>query len=199
MKTTNLILISLMVLFMSSCKGDKKTIIGEDLSDDSFVNTNFKGNLIDYSEDMSACNNFSKSVLSSNYEVTDEDVTIRDSSIDERFQSLYPKCKFTVMLGEGNGYLLGEITVIPEAQQTNENWKETWAITKAASKSAEWVKNVGMAAQWKPNNRELSIKFEGYTLKVVAPGLNYDPNNQDRNNKYKNTALAIAKSAGYID
>lgn len=198
MKTTNLIIISLIAVFLSSCKGDKKTIIGEDLSDDSFVNSNFKGNLIDYSEDMSACINLSKSVLSNSYEVTAEDIMIRDSTVDDRLQSFYPTCKFTVMLGEGKGYLVGEITVIPEAQ-TNENWEETWAITKAASKSAEWVKNVGMAAQWKPNNRELSIKFKGYTLKVVAPGLNYDPNQKDRNNNYKKIALAIAKGAGYIE
>jgi len=46
MKTINLILFSLTVLGLSSCKGDKKSIIGADLSEDSFVNKNFKGNFI---------------------------------------------------------------------------------------------------------------------------------------------------------
>jgi len=198
MRTNKFIIVSLIAVLMSSCKGDKKSIISEDLSDDSFVNSNFKENLINYNEDMSACTNLSKSVLSTSYEVTDEDIMIRDSTVDERLQSFYPTCKFTVMLGEGKGYLVGEITVIPETQK-DENWEETWDLKKSASRSVEWIKDVGLAALWKPNTRTLLIKFEGYMLKVVAPGLNYDPNKKERNNKYKNTALTIAKSAGYID
>ena len=116
-KTINFIIISLLAVFLTSCKSDKKTVIGKDLSEDSFVNSNFKGNLINYDEKISACSNFSEADLATHYDVPDDAVMIRDSTVDERLQTLYPICKFTVMLGERKGYLLGNITAIPELQK----------------------------------------------------------------------------------
>lgn len=197
-KTINIIIISLVVVFLASCKGDKKSVIGAGLSDDSFVNKNFDGNLINYDKNMSACSNFSKADLATHYDVANDAIMIKDSSNDDRLQTLYPTCKLTIMLGEGKGYLLGQITVIPESQKA-ENWNKSWALKKAASKSSEWIKGVGKAALWKPNKRELLIKFDDYILSTTVPGLNYDPNKKDRNDKYKNIALAMAKSAGYIN
>jgi len=195
MKTTKLIIISLIAVFLTSCKGDKKSIIGADLSDESFVNTNFDGNLINYDENMSACRGFTQADLATHYDVSIEDIMIRDSTVDDRLQSLYPTCKLTVMVD--GGYLQGDITVIPEAQK-DENWEETWAFKKASSKSAEWVNGVGQAALWKPNKRELLIKFDGYLLTITVPGLNYDFNKKEINDKYHKIALKMAKSAGYI-
>ena len=195
MKTINFIIISLIAVFLTSCKGDKKSIIGADTSDDSFVNKNFDGNLINYDENMSACSNFSAADLAKHYDVPNGAIMIRDSTVDERLEAYNPTCKFTVMLGEGKGYLLGSISVYSEAQK-DEHWEESWALRKAASRSAEWIKGVGRAALWKPGNRKLTIKFEGYSLVISVPGINRDSNK--KNVRYKKIALDMAKSAGYI-
>ena len=196
MKTTNFINFSLVVLLLTSCIGDKKSIIGADTSDDSFVNKNFDGNLINYDVNMSACSNFSEADLAKHYDVPNDAIIIRDSTVDERLEAYSPTCKFTVMFGEGKGYLLGSISVYSEDQKNN-HWEETWALKKAASRSAEWVKGVGRAALWKPGNRILTIKFEGYSLVISVPGIDRDSNK--KNVRYKKIALAMAKSAGYIN
>jgi len=116
------------------------------------------------------------------------------------------------MLGENEfNYLIGGITVnreikkdemmgeIAEAAGGGENWKEAWALQKSISKSAEWIEGVGLAAMWKPKRRELLIKFEGYSVYVMAPGAAFNQEEKARNRDYKKIALEMAKKAGYIN
>jgi len=52
---------------------------------------------------------------------------------------------------------------------------------------------------WKASTRELSIRFEGYTLYVTVPGLSDSSDNKKRNKNQKAKAIALAKLAGYIN
>lgn len=194
MKYLKITTICLMTIILWSCVGDKKSIIGADLSEDSFVNKNFKGNLINYDENMSACGNISEAGVLQLYDSSNK-IMIRDSSTDDRLQTIYPTCKLTVMLDKG--YLLGSLSLVPVLNK-EENWVEDLALEKATSKSAEWVEDMGKAAMWKASTRKLSIRFEGYTLYVTVPGLSNSPDNKERNKNQKAKAIALAKMAGYI-
>jgi|GEM_PF-1501075 len=213
MKTKKIIILSLITLFLTSCLGDKKSIDIEEANDTtSFVNKDFKGNLIDYDENMSACSKMTKADLASLYNVSADDIYWMDSASNERMESNKPTCNFRVMLGENEfNYLIGGITVnreikkdemmgeIAEAAGSGENWKEAWALQKSMSKSAEWVEDTGLAAMWKPKRRELHIKFEGYTLYVMAPGAAFNKKEKAKNRDYKTIALEMARKAGFIN
>jgi hypothetical protein len=116
------------------------------------------------------------------------------------------------MIGENEfNYLIGGITVqreikkdemmgeIAEAAGSGENWKEAWALKKSISKSAEWVENAGEAALWYPNKRQLLVKFDGYTLTVLAPGHSFNQEEKALNRDYKKIALEMAKASGFIN
>lgn len=213
MKTRNLITISLIAVFLTSCLGDKKQIDVEEANDTaSFINKDFKGNLIDYSENMSACDRMTKVDLANLYNVSEDDIIWMDSASNERMNSNKPTCNFRVMLGENEfNYLIGGITVnreikkdemmgeIAEASGSGENWKEAWALQKSMSESAEWIDGVGLAAMWKPKRRELHIKFEGYSLYVMAPGSAINQEENAKNRDYKSIASAMARNAGFIN
>lgn len=213
MKTKNLITINLIAIFLTSCLGDKKSIDIDEANDTtSFINKDFKGNLIDYNKNMSACSKMNKADLAKLYDVSAEEIYWMDSASNERMQTTSPACNFRVMIGKNEfNYLIGGITVqreikkdemmgeIAEAAGNGENWKEAWALQKSISKSAEWVENVGEAALWYPNKRQLLVKFDGYTLTVVAPGAAFNQEEKARNRDYKSIAVSMAKSAGYIN
>jgi hypothetical protein len=213
MKTKKLIIISLITIFLTSCLGDKKSIDIEEANDTtSFVNKDFKGNLIDYDKNMSACDRMSKADLAKLYDVTAEEIIWMDSASNERMTSNSPTCNFRVMLGENEfNYLIGGITVkreikkdemmgeIAEAAGGGENWKEAWALQKSISKSAEWIEGVGLAAMWKPKKRELIIKFEGYSVYIMAPGSTINQEEKAKNRDYKKIALEMAKKTGFIN
>jgi hypothetical protein len=213
MKTIKVLSIVMVSLLITACVGDKKSIDIEEANDTtSFVNKDFKGNLIDYYENMSACDRMSKADLAKLYDVTAEEIIWMDSASNERMTSNSPTCNFRVMLGENEfNYLIGGITVnreikkdemmgeIAEAAGGGENWKEAWALQKSISKSAEWIKGVGQAAMWKPNKRELIIKFDGYSVYVMAPGAAFNQEEKARNRDYKTIALEMAKKAGFIN
>lgn len=213
MKTKKLITLSLIAIFLTSCLGDKKSIDIDEANDTtSFINKDFKGNLIDYNENMSACSKMSKADLAKLYQVSAEDIVWMDSASNERMSTNKPTCNFRVMLGENEfNYLIGGISVnreikkdemmgeIAEAAGGGENWKEAWALQKSMSKSAEWIEDVGLAAMWKPKRRELHIKFEGYSLYVMAPGSAINQQENAKNRDYKKIALEMAKKAGFIN
>lgn len=213
MKISNLISLFIIGLMLTACLGDKKSINIEEANDTtSFVNKDFKGNLIDYDDNMSACSKMTKADLASLYDVSADDIYWMDSATNDRMNSRVPTCNFRVMIGEDEfNYLIGGITVnreikkdemmgeIAEATGGGENWEEGWALQKSISKSAEWIKDVGLAAMWKPKKRELHIKFEGYSVYIMAPGAAFNQEEKARNRDYKKIALEMAKKAGYIN
>jgi len=213
MKTHQILIATLISMILISCLGDKKSIDIEEANDTtSFVNKDFKGNLIDYDDNMSACSKMTKADLASLYNVSADEIYWMDSATNERMESNKPTCNFRVMIGEDEfNYLIGGITVnreikkeemmgeIAEAVGNVENWEEGWALQKSMSKSAEWVEDTGLAAMWKPKRRELHIKFEGYTLYVMAPGAAFNKEENAKNRDYKKIALEMAKKAGYIN
>jgi hypothetical protein len=213
MKTEKIMFISLITIFFTSCLGDKKNISIEEANDStSFVNEDFKGNLIDYDDKMSACSKMNEADLAKLYNVPADKIYWMDSATNERMQTTSPTCNFRVMIGENEfNYLSGGITVqreikkdemmgeIAEAAGGGENWKEAWALKKSISKSAEWVENVGEAALWYPNKRQLLVKFDGYTLTVIAPGASFNEEEKARNRDYKKIALEMARKAGFIN
>lgn len=197
---------------LSSCIGDRKSIIGADLGDTSFVNTSFKANEIDYTEGMSACDQLSTATLAELYGVSEDMVIISDPTkmANSRFVG-GPSCMIHVKLSETKGdHLTGTISLarevgkdeymgeIAEATGGGENWEEAWALKKAMRESTEWMENMGQAALWTGKKRMLEIKFDGYTLNVIAPGAAFNQEENSRNRDYQKIAVAMAKSSGFI-
>ena len=214
MKTLKSILaLSFTAIFLSSCLGDKKTANVSEIGETSFVNKNFKGNLINYSEGMSACNNISQSAIASLYNVSSDMVHIEDPTKSDRYQkNIPPACVLFIKSG-GSDYewLRGSIAVnrevgkdeymsdVAEATGNTSNWEEAWSLKKSISSSAEWLPNMGKAALWNPKKALLEIKFEGYTL-VVKPLKNMlNKAESAKNRDYKNVRIDIAKAAGFIN
>ncbi len=211
MKQQRIIILAIIGLFMTSCLGDRKSIIGEDLGDTSFVNKDFKGNLIDYKEGMSACEQLRPSVLADLYKVDDDDIIITDPTKSNRFVNPKPSCLIHVKMSDQKfDHLTGNILVyrevkadeymgdVAEATGAGEDWEEAWALKKSLRKSTEWVEGIGQAALWTGKQRKLEVKFEGYTLEVIAPGAAFNTEEQARQRDYKSIAISMAKAAGYI-
>lgn len=205
-------LLSLVLLLTTvSCMGDRKTLVGQDLGDTSFVNKKFKGNLIDFSEGMSACDQITAGEIASLYGFSAEDVVINDNTKMNFKNEGSPSCMFYIKSGESDfEWLRGSLHVqrevnkdefmgdVAEAVGSGENWQEAWSLRKSMYKSSEWVPNLGLAAIWNENKTTLEIKFEGYTLFVnpIKNSLNKEEVAQNRD--YKAMALGLAEAAGYI-
>lgn len=187
------------ILFFFACGnpvGDQKSAIGsvDEIGNTSFVNKNFKGNLINFSTDMNPCQNLGKEIFAKLYNVPSEEVYVIEGSKTNQ------TCSFKILLG-GNDFnsLTGGISAKADNNQ-NEigTWEERWSIQKATSKSSEYLPNMGKAAIWKGSSRSLRIKFEGYTLEVIAPGASFNEEEKKRNRDYKAIAIEMAKIAGFI-
>jgi len=207
-----LLLLTVLAATVFACIGDRKSIAVEDLGDTSFVNEDFKGNAIDYQEGMSACDRLDAAVIAELYGVSTEQVVITDPTKSDRFdKTLPPSCKFHVLLSDQMGdHLVGTIGVvkevgkdemmgeIAEAAGNGENWQEAWALKKSMRESTEWIEDMGKAALWTGKKRRLEIKFDGYTLTILAPGAPFNPKEQEKNRDYKSIAIAIAEAAGFL-
>ena len=206
-------LLSLVLLLTTiSCTGDRKSLVGQDLGDTSFVNKNFKGNLVDFDEKMSACDQITADEIASLYSFSAEDVIIQDASKLNMKNNGKASCMFYIKSGESDfEWLRGSILVqreigkdeymgdVAEAVGSGENWEEAWTLKKSMYKSSEWVPGLGMAAIWNENKTTLEIKFDGYTL-VVHPIKNVlNKEEVARNRDYKKMALGLAKAGGYIN
>ncbi|WP_299523295.1 hypothetical protein [Winogradskyella sp.] len=212
MKLQHLLTLGLLIAFCTSCLGDRQTIIGQDLGDTSFVNKKFKGNLIDYKEGMSACDKMSATLLAEKYGVVEDAIIITDPTKSERYVNPKPGCMIHVKMSDQKfDHLTGTINVfreiksneymadVAEATGSGENWEEAWALKKSMRKSSEWVLDMGQAAIWTAKLRKLEIKFEGYTLEIIAPGAPFNDIEKAKNRDYKSIAIAIAKSAGFVN
>ncbi|MGB3607760.1 MAG: hypothetical protein WBA19_11435 [Psychroserpens sp.] len=196
----------------TSCLGDRKAVNVSEINDtSSFVNEDFKGNLINFSKDGSACPNISTADMASMYNVPEDKVKMLDvSKSDRRVPNSNPACQFYLELGEKNyESLVGLISMIPDIEKDSnnaelsmygENWEEIWALDKSISKSMEWIDDMGRAAYWNESKKDLYVRFKGYTLVISPPNntlLNKDE--KAKNRDYKSIAINMAKAAGFVN
>jgi hypothetical protein len=194
------------ILLLTACIGDKQTAIGQDLSDHSFVNKNFKGNAINYSEGLNPCELFGQADIAKLYDVPGDKVFMTGPSTVGQI------CSYRIMMGDNEynlltGFMSVEPTVkkeddqggIAEATGSGENWVEAWALQKSISRSSEFLPDMGMAAIWNDSKRMLRVKFEGYILNVTAPGAPFNEVEKTKNRDYKAIAIEMARSAGFIN
>lgn len=214
MKIKNLLVLSLIAITLASCLGDKKVVDVTEMNDtSSFINKNFKSNLINYSKDMSACEQMSTGDIASLYNVSGDMVVFEDiSKSDRRVPNSKPACSFFIKDGENDfEWLRGSMSIEREISKNEANYEnakmtgsgeefeEAWALQKSMSKSSEWIKDMGLAAIWNEKNKELKIKFKGYTLKVYPIKNRLNKAEVARNRDYKQMAIKMAKASGFIN
>jgi hypothetical protein len=183
------IVFSLIVCLFSACFGDRKSAIGTDFNDKSFINKNFKGNKIKFSKITTPCNYVSKEALANLYNVTQDQVYLIGGN------STSKTCTIRVKMSDAeHDYITGSIHFYEEIDKTEDgsSWVDTWQIQKGVSKSSEWIPNLGKAAFYKGSKRELRIKFNNYVLSVTAPGGAFNEVEKSKNRDYKKIALDMA-------
>ncbi|MGV6830104.1 MAG: hypothetical protein ACWA5P_00900 [bacterium] len=212
MKQKLSLLMVAIAISISSCIGDRQSLMVDDLGDTSFVNKKFTGNTINYAEGMSACDQLSSSVLANIYGVLADNVIITDPTKSDRYVNPKPGCMIHVKMSDQKfDHLTGTINVfkeikadefmgdVAEATGSGENWEEAWALKKGLRKSTEWISGMGKAAIWTGKLRKLEIKFDGYTLEIIAPGAPFNEIEKAKNRDYKAIAIEMAKASGFIN
>lgn len=206
-------IMSLIACLSISCLGDRKSIVGEDLGDTSFVNTDFKGNNIDYTDGMSGCDQISASDIAEIYGVSADQVVIDDPVTNPQRQvTNTPTCSFYIKSGASDfEWLRGSMLIqreigedefmgdVAQATGTGTQWVEAWKLKQAMYKSSEWIPGIGQAALWNENQATLEIKLEGYVLKVHPLKNKINQEEASKNRDYKKAAIAMARAAGYIN
>jgi len=195
------------VLFACS-NGDKKSIIGAEFGDTSFVNEKFAGNKKAYKDVANPCDLLDKNQIASLYGVTTDEVMFDDPS---RYVGNNKSCRFIIkMSDEKFDHLTGYIALqeevkteddpggIAEATGGGENWVEAWELRKMMSKSSEYINGMGKAAIWFGKKRNLLIKMDGYAIDILAPGSAFNEKEKTKNRDYKKIALEMAQSTGLL-
>lgn len=193
MKNIKLIILLLLVsISLTACFGDKTTVIGQELGDTSFVNTNFKGNKKQFAAlSKNMCTYINLDKIRELYPDASKVLT------DEGKTFMTKSCRFLVYIGEGEfNYLSGTIFAIEDKLAEGEDWKETWELKKKMSKSSEYLSGLGKAAIWIAKKRELSIKMEGYMVTITVPGSPFNKEEIAKKRDYKSIAIAIANNTG---
>lgn len=183
------IVFSLIVCLFSACFGDKKSAIGTDFKDNSFMNKNFKGNQIEFAKITTPCNYVSKEELAKLYNVSSDKVVLIGGNQSSK------GCSIRVKITDDKfGYITGGVRFYEELNNTSEgvNWIESWQVQKGISKSAEWISNLGKAAMYKSKKRELFIKLDNYTISITAPGSAFNEIEKSKKRDYKKIALTMA-------
>ncbi len=199
-------LLGLIVVLFSACSnGDKKSIIGADFGDTSFVNKNYAGNKKDFKDIGSPCDLLRTDQIAKIYGVPVEKVKLdRPNEVGNS-----KSCRFLVFMSEEEfDYLTGFIAVESEVAPSDDpggiaqatgggtDWVEAWELRKTLSKSSEYLPNMGKAAIWFNAKRNLLIKLDGYSLSITAPGAAFNTKEQEKKRDYKAVAVEIAKSSG---
>lgn len=106
-------------------------------------------------------------------------------------------CTIRIQLSDQEfDYITGTIKFYKEANKRSDGtkWEEDWQLQKGISKSAQWISNMGKAAMYKNVKRELLVKFDEYTMSVVAPGSAFKKKEKELERDYEKIAIAMAKS-----
>ncbi|WP_299676958.1 hypothetical protein [uncultured Tenacibaculum sp.] len=210
MKLLKTVIFIMTLAVLSSCFGDKKSIIGADLGNTSFVNKNFQGNTVEFNAVTDVCSLINKEKLASLYNVSaDAIVTVGQGKFVQNGNT--KTCMVRVKLGGSDwNFLTGMISLykevsssqdvggISEAIGQGENWEEAWSLKKSMSKSAKWIPKVGKAALYTDSKRKLEVKLEGYTLEIVAPGAPFNKEEQAKNRDFEKISLQMVKDLGFI-
>lgn len=185
-------LIFLIAVTTTACFGDKNTVIGQELGDTNFVNKNFSGNKKEFSElPKNMCTYIDMDKVHDMYADASKVVN------DEGKTFMTKSCRFLVYIGEGEfNYLSGSIFAVEDKLAEGEKWEETWELKKKMSKSSEYISDLGKAAIWIAQKRELSIKMDGYTVMITVPGSTFKSEEEAKNRDYKKIGIEIAKSTG---
>lgn len=181
---------SFFIALLTGCFGDKKTAIGTNFNDISFVNKNFKGNTLEFSAITTPCKYISKESLATLYKVSKDQVYLMGGNSSSK------TCTIRVKISDAKyDYITGSIHFYEELDKTEDGstWVEMWQIQKGTSKSSEWIPNLGKASFYKGSKRELRVKFDNYVLSVMAPGSAFNEVEKSKNRDYKKIALAMAK------
>jgi hypothetical protein len=184
-------LLALITILFGSCFGDKKSAISTTLSDDSFVNKNFKGNRLEYADISSPCQYISKEALAKYYGTSNDKVLLMGGNSSSK------TCTIRIQLSDQEfDYLTGSIHFYEEANKRPDGstWEDDWQLQKEISKRSEWISNVGKAAMYKEPKRELLIKYDGYTMSVIAPGSAVNQIEKSKNRDYKKIAISMAQN-----
>ena len=175
-------------LLFASCISDQKTIIGQEFEDSDFVNENFKGNKKNFSD-------LPKDLC----EFLDEASILRgyNNATSVLFNGKNPfvnkNCQFSVVFfNDQSQYIIGTLFINEDTYA--EDWKDHWEMKKKRFRSAEYIKNLGMAAIWNDKQRTLDIKMKGYTVVITVPSKMIAKNKIDTNANVKDIAIAIANS-----
>ena len=187
--TKKTLLFSLIIALFTNCFGDKKTAIGTNFNDSSFVNKDFKTQTT-FADLASPCSYISQENVAKLYNVSNDEIIIVKGNVENK------TCALRVKLSDDEyNYLLGSIRFYEEKDKLEDgsSWIETWQLQKGISKSAEWIPNLGKAALWIGNKRELRIKFEDYTMAINVPGAVFNKEEKALNRDYKKIALTLAE------
>ncbi|MEM7105659.1 MAG: hypothetical protein AAF502_21150 [Bacteroidota bacterium] len=183
-------LITTISFLLTACFGDKNTIIGQELGDTDFVNTNFSGNKVAFSAlPKTMCSYINEAKVKELY--PDANKVLYDDG--QTFMN--KSCRFLVYMGDNEyDYLSGTLFAVEDKLAEGEDWKETWELKKKMSKSSAYVPGLGKAAVWIGKKRELSVKMEGYMVMLTIPGAPFNKEELAKNRDYKSIAIEIAKS-----
>ncbi|MFK7749977.1 MAG: hypothetical protein AB8B65_16405 [Kordia sp.] len=193
MKNIQRIAITTAISFLlMACFGDKKTLIGQELGDTNFVNTNFAGNKVAFSAlPKNMCSYIKEAKIKELYP------DAKKILFDEGKTFASKNCRFLVYMSDAKfDYLSGTIFAAEDKLAEGEDWKQTWELKKKVSKSSEYISGFGKAAIWIGKKRELLIKMDGYIITINVPGSPFKEEELAKKRDYKNIGIEIAKSTG---
>lgn len=184
----NGLLLLVTALLSASCIGDQNTVIGQEFEDSDFVNENFKGNKKNFSDlPKDLCEFLDEaSILKGYNNATSVLFNGKNSFVNKN-------CQFSVIFfNDQSQYIIGTLFINEDTYA--EDWKDHWEMKKKRFRSAEYIKNLGMAAIWNGKQRTLDIKMKGYTVVITVPSKMIAKNKLDTNANVKDIAIAIANS-----
>ena len=148
----------LSVILLTSCFGDKKTIVGEELGTAFTENKSFSGNRYSFSD---LPENLGEIISMNEVKLQYADAHVTEAKEDEvrRYSGKY--CDFMILFDSSMAttFSRGFLSVVKDFEDDSD-WKEQWQSKLTSLKSAESVANLGKAAIWIGKQRKLEVKID---------------------------------------